>query len=162
MSCSGTAGGTTPYVSPHAAAKAGMDSLAVQYARELSRWGIETSIIVPGAFAHDAEPFLRFDRPADSARAAEYEAGPCAGLGSQIREAAGRIVPEDADPASVAGAVAWVVDMPFGERPFRVHIDPCGDGASVAFSVIDRVRDEMLNRMGFSDLLTPAVRPVPD
>ena len=28
-------------------AKAGMDALAVVYARELTRWGIETSIIVP-------------------------------------------------------------------------------------------------------------------
>ena len=46
--------------------------------------------------------------------------------------------------------------MPFGKRPFRVHIDPTEDGASVAFAVIDRVRNEMLNRVGLSDLLHPA------
>ena len=33
-----------------------MDSLAVIYAGELSRWGIETSIIVPGAFTEGHEP----------------------------------------------------------------------------------------------------------
>src|SRR3712207_5292985 len=46
VSCSGVAGGTPPYAAPHLAAKAGMDVLAVQYARELARWGIETSIVV--------------------------------------------------------------------------------------------------------------------
>jgi NAD(P)-dependent dehydrogenase (short-subunit alcohol dehydrogenase family) len=51
VSSSSCAGGTLAYLSPYFAAKAGMDALAVQYARELSRWGIETSIIVPGAFS---------------------------------------------------------------------------------------------------------------
>src|ERR1700678_2789955 len=50
VSSSSAAGGTPPYHSPYFAAKAGMDALAVQYACELSRWGIETSIIVPGAY----------------------------------------------------------------------------------------------------------------
>jgi len=36
-----------------------------------------------------------------------------------------------------------------------VHIDPTQDGADVAFGVIDRVRSEMLHRVGFSDLLHP-------
>jgi len=47
LSSSSSAGGTPPYLSPYFAAKAAMDALAVQYARELSRWGIETSIVVP-------------------------------------------------------------------------------------------------------------------
>jgi len=48
VSSSSSAGGTPPYLSPYFAAKAGMDSLAVLYAGELSRWGIETTIVVPG------------------------------------------------------------------------------------------------------------------
>ena len=39
-----------PICRPSFAAKAALDAIAVQYARELSRWGIETSIVVPGAF----------------------------------------------------------------------------------------------------------------
>ena len=50
VSSSGSAGGTPPYLAPYFAAKAGIDALAVVYARELTRWGIETTIIVPGAF----------------------------------------------------------------------------------------------------------------
>jgi NAD(P)-dependent dehydrogenase (short-subunit alcohol dehydrogenase family) len=155
ISSSSTAGGTPPYLSPYFAAKAAMDALAVQYARELARWGIETTIIVPGAFTRGTNHFAHSGRPADLARAAEYEAGPYAGLGEQIQSAFERIVPEDADPSTVASAITGVVDAPFGERPFRVHVDPSQDGAAVAFPVIDRVRDEMLHRLGFSDLLRP-------
>ena len=75
--------------------------------------------------------------------------------GMPIMKAFGAIVPPDADAASVADAIVGVVDAPFGKRPFRVHIDPTQDGAEVAFAVIDRVRNEMLHRVGFSDLLHP-------
>jgi NAD(P)-dependent dehydrogenase (short-subunit alcohol dehydrogenase family) len=155
VSSSSSAGGTPPYLAPYFAAKAGMDALAVVYARELSRWGIETSIIVPGAFTGGTNHFAHSGSPADSARVAEYEAGPYAGFGEQIMKAFSAIVPPEADAASVADAIVKVVDLPFGQRPFRVHIDPTQDGADVAFAVIDRVRNEMLHRVGFSDLLHP-------
>lgn len=155
VSSSSVAGGTPPYLSPYFAAKAGMDALAVQYARELTRWGIETSIVVPGAFTKGTNHFAHAGRPDDEARAAEYENGPYAGLPQQITEGFGAILPDDADPGAVAGAIASIVDTPAGERPFRVHIDPSNDGASVAFGVIDRVRDEMMFRLGLTDLLKP-------
>jgi len=129
----------------------------VVYARELTRWGIETSIIVPGAFTGGTNHFVHAGSPADQARVAEYEAGPYAGFGEQLQKAFAAIVPADADASSVADAIVDVVDMPFGKRPFRVHVDPTRDGAEVAFGVIDRVRDEMLNRVGLSDLLHPRV-----
>jgi len=62
-------------------------------------------------------------------------------------------VPLDADVSSVADAVVNVVDTPFGERPFRVHIDPARDGADVGFAVLDRLKAEMLHRVGMQDLL---------
>jgi NAD(P)-dependent dehydrogenase (short-subunit alcohol dehydrogenase family) len=156
MSSSSSAGGTPPYLAPYFAAKAGMDALAVQYARELARWGIETSIIVPGAFTRGTNHFAHAGRPADTARAAEYEAGPYAGFGDEVRKAFGDIVPQDADASAVAEAVVKVVDTPFGKRPFRVHVDPTQDGADVAFAVMDRMRTEMLHRVGLDDLLAPA------
>ena len=155
VSSSSSAGGTPPYLAPYFAAKAGMDAMAVVYARELSRWGIETSIIVPGAFTGGTNHFAHSGSPVDVARVAEYEAGPYKGFGAQIRNAFAAIVPPEADASSVADAIVRVVDAPFGKRPFRVHIDPTEDGADVAFAVIDRVRNEMLHRVGFSDLLKP-------
>jgi len=128
----------------------------VQYARELSRWGIETSIVVPGAFTKGTNHFAHSGSPADTARLAEYEAGPYKDFGAIIQKAFGEIVPEDADPAGVADEIVDLVGMEFGTRPFRLHYDPSQDGADVTFGVMDRVRAEMLHRVGMSDLLKPA------
>jgi NAD(P)-dependent dehydrogenase (short-subunit alcohol dehydrogenase family) len=155
VSSSSVAGGTPPYLAPYFAAKAGMDALAVQYARELALWGIETSIMVPGAFTSGTNHFAHSGAPADKERAGEYEAGPYNGYGKKIQEAFAAIVPEDADAGAVAEAIVKVVDAPFGRRPFRVHIDPTQDGAEVTFAVIDRVRTEMLHRVGLDELLVP-------
>ena len=156
VSSSSTRGGTPPYLSPYFAAKAAMDSLAVSYASELTRWGIETAIIVPGAFTKGTNHFAHSGRPADEARVAEYEAGPYKGFGEEVQKAFAAIVPDDADVEGVADAIVDIVNMPFGKRPFRVHYDPTQDGADVGFTVLDRLRAEMLHRVGLADLLTPA------
>jgi hypothetical protein len=138
-----------------------MDALAVVYARELTRWGIETSIIVPGAFTGGTNHFAHAGSPDDKARAAEYEAGPYAGFADQVVKGFASIVPADADVNTVAEAIVKVVDAPFGKRPFRVHVDPTQDGAEVVNMVLDRVRAEMLHRIGLADVLTPrALYPV--
>jgi NAD(P)-dependent dehydrogenase (short-subunit alcohol dehydrogenase family) len=155
VSSSSSAGGTPPYLAPYFAAKAGMDALAVVYARELSRWGIETSIIVPGAFTSGTNHFAHAGSPADKTCAAEYESGPYAGFADQVIKGFDAIVPKDADVSAVGDAIVKVVDTPFGKRPFRVHIDPTQDGAEVVNAVGDRVRAEMIRRIGLGDLLTP-------
>lgn len=114
-----------------------MDAATVSYARELVRWGIETSIVVPGAFIVGTNHFAHATAPADGSVLAEYESGPYARFGTHVRQAFDAIVPAEADPMTVAGAVVTVVDMPFGTRPFRVHIDPADDGAAVGFAVQD-------------------------
>jgi len=157
VSSSSAAGGTPPYLGPYFAAKAGMDALAVVYARELTRWGIETSIIVPGAFTTGTNHFANAGTPADKARAEEYEAGPYKHFAEDIMKGFSSIVPPDADVAAVAEAIAKVVDTPFGKRPFRVHVDPTQDGAEVVNMVSDRVRAEFLRRIGLGDVLMPRV-----
>ena len=161
VSSSSSAGGTPPYLAPYFAAKAGMDAMAVIYARELTLWGIETSIVVPGAFTGGTNHFAHSGRPSDDARVAEYEAGPYANYENKIMKAFAAIVPADADAAAVGDAIARIVDMPFGKRPFRVHIDPTQDGADVAFTVMDRMRTDMLHRVGLDELLTP-VKIIPE
>ncbi|HVR24817.1 MAG TPA: SDR family oxidoreductase [Candidatus Polarisedimenticolia bacterium] len=155
VSSSSVAGGAPPYLAPYFAAKAGMDALAVIYARELTRWGIETSIIVPGAFTGGTNHFAHAGSPADTARAAEYEIGPYKGFAEEVLQAFSSIVPPDADVSAVAGAIVRIVDTAFGKRPFRVHVDPTQDGAEVVNMVSDRVRAELLRRIGLGDLLTP-------
>lgn len=156
VSYSSTRGGTPPYLSPYFAAKAAMDSLAVSYAAELTRWGIETSIIVPGAFTKGTNHFAHAGSPADTARTAEYNEGPYKGVPEQALQGLAALEPEDADAGSVAVAIVDVVAMPFGKRPFRVHVDPSQDGAEIVNGVADRVRAEMFRNIGLGDLLKPA------
>jgi NAD(P)-dependent dehydrogenase (short-subunit alcohol dehydrogenase family) len=155
VSSSSARGGTPPYLSPYFAAKAAMDSLAVSYASELTRWGIETSIIVPGAFTKGTSHFAHAGKPADAARAAEYDNGPYAGLPEQSLKGLASLEPADADAGEVAKAIVRVVDLPFGKRPFRVHIDPSEDGCEIVNGVADRVRAELFRRIGLEDLLSP-------
>jgi hypothetical protein len=91
-----------------------MDALAVLYARELARWGIETSIVVPGAFTKGTHHFAHSGRPADEARAAEYEAGPYKGFSELVQEAFAAIVPDDADAGGVAASVGTVRCLSWG------------------------------------------------
>jgi NAD(P)-dependent dehydrogenase (short-subunit alcohol dehydrogenase family) len=154
---SSTRGGTPPFLSPYFAAKAAMDALAVSYSTELALWGIETTIMVPGAFTKGTNHFAHSGKPADEARAAEYEAGPYAGIADKALKGLAGLEPADADPAEVARQIVRVVDTPFGKRPFRVHVDPSQDGAEVVNAVADRVRREMYRNIDLTDLLSPRV-----
>lgn len=157
ISSSSARGGTPPYLSPYFAAKAAMDALAVSYAGELARWGIETSIVVPGAFTKGTNHFAHSGAPADTSRAAEYANGPTSDIPDVALKGLAALEPADADAGTVAQAVVQVVDAPFGKRPFRVHIDPSQDGAEIVNGVADRVRAELLWRIGLQDLLHPRV-----
>jgi len=158
VSSSSTRGGTPPFLAPYFAAKAAMDSLAVSYSTELSRWGIETAIIVPGAFTKGTNHFAHSGSPADEARADAYIKGPYAGVPDQALKGLASLEPADADVADVAVAIVKVVDTPFGQRPFRTHIDPSEDGAEIVNGVADRVRTEMYRRIGLEDLLRPTAK----
>jgi NAD(P)-dependent dehydrogenase (short-subunit alcohol dehydrogenase family) len=149
-----TRGGTPPYLGPYFAAKAAMDSLAVTYAAELTRFGIDTTIVVPGAFTSGTNHFAHSGRPADTAVAEAYEAR-YAGLSDQVAARLAEITPPDADPTEVAAAIVRVVDTPKGQRPFRVHIDPSDDGAETVNRVGDLVRTAFYQRIGLDDLLAP-------
>jgi len=148
-------GGTPPYLAPYFAAKAAMDALAVSYASELARWGIETTIVVPGAFTKGTQHFAHAGAPADQARQAEYDNGPNRGLADEALKNLAACEPADADPMSVARAIVDVVNTPYGHRPFRVHIDPSEDGCEVVAGVADHIRAEFLRRIGLGDLLSP-------
>lgn len=65
-------GRVPPFLGPYAAAKAA-DSLAVTISCELTRSGIETSIVVPGAFTRGTEHFPTSGGPADEATVSAYD-----------------------------------------------------------------------------------------
>jgi NAD(P)-dependent dehydrogenase (short-subunit alcohol dehydrogenase family) len=150
-----TRGGTPPYLAPYFAAKAGEDSLAVSYAAELARFGIETTIVLPGSFTTGTNHFANAGHAADDDVVAEYDQL-YGGLMDQVAKKLADLAPPDADPVEVARTIVRVIAMPKGQRPFRVHIDPADDGAETVNRVGDLVRKDFFHRTGLSDLLEPA------
>ena len=150
-----TRGGFPPFLGPYAAAKAAMDSLAVTMSWELARFGIETSIVVPGAFTSGTDHFANAGKPSDGDVAAAY--GRYVGLMDQIGARLTALMPPEADPQAVADEVVRVVGLPHGERPFRSVVDFMDDGAAAVTEVAERVRVDFAERIGIADLLKPTV-----
>jgi NAD(P)-dependent dehydrogenase (short-subunit alcohol dehydrogenase family) len=153
VSSSSTQGGCPPFLTPYFASKAAMDAFAVHYAGELVLHGIDTAIVVPGAFTSGTNHFAHAGSPDDTARAAEYDAL-YGKLQAELPARLGRLIPPDADVAEVAATIARVVDLPAGKRPFRTHVDPTHDGSEVVSAVHDRIRVEFFRRAGLTELLT--------
>jgi NAD(P)-dependent dehydrogenase (short-subunit alcohol dehydrogenase family) len=145
-------GGCPPFLAPYFGAKAAMDAIAVSYAGELIRFGIDTSIIVPGAFTRGTNHFAHAGQPADADRAKAYD-DEYGALMETVNPRLGALLPQDADAADIARAIVNVVDTPAGQRPFRVHIDPSKDGCEVVAAVADRIRVEFYHRIGLESLL---------
>ena len=152
-----TRGGTPPYLAPYFAAKAAMDALAVSYAAELARFGIETTIVVPGSFTSGTNHFANAGQPADEEIVAEYEKR-YAGLLESVAGKLADLAPEDASVTQVSDEISRIVALPDGTRPFRSHVDPADDGSEEVSVVADRVREEFLTRLDLGDLLHPSAR----
>ena len=148
-------GGFPPFLGPYAAAKAAMDSMAVTMSYELSRFGIETSIVVPGAFTRGTAHFPNAGKPADDKTSAAYARYD--GVMDQVGERLTALTPDNADPQAVADEIARIVGLTAGTRPFRSVIDFIDDGADAVTEVAERVREEFAHRIGIADLLKPSV-----
>jgi NAD(P)-dependent dehydrogenase (short-subunit alcohol dehydrogenase family) len=116
VSSTSVKGGTPPYLGPYFAAKAAMDSLAVTYAAELARFGIDTTIIVPGSYTHGTNHFAHAGHAADADIVAAYDVH-YQGLLTDVAKRLADLAPADADTGEVAAAIVSAVDSPPGKRP---------------------------------------------
>ncbi len=155
VSSTTTRGGYPPFMGPYAAAKAAMDSLAVTMSYELARFGIETAILVPGAFTRGTAHFPSAGKPADAERSAAYARYD--GLMDQVGARLSALTPDHADPQAVAEEMVRIVELPHGQRPARSVIDFVGDGAEQVIALGERIRLEFAERIGIADLLHPSV-----
>jgi NAD(P)-dependent dehydrogenase (short-subunit alcohol dehydrogenase family) len=153
ISSTTTKGGFPPFLGPYGAAKAAMDSLAVSLSYEVARFGIETAIMVPGAFTRGTQHFPSAGKPRDAARAAAYARYD--GVLDQVAERLDALTPPDADPQAVADELVRIVGLPRGLRPFRTVVDFVGDGAREVLEVAEAVRVDFARRIGIADLLVP-------
>jgi NAD(P)-dependent dehydrogenase (short-subunit alcohol dehydrogenase family) len=143
-----------PFLSPYVASKAAFDSLAQTTGYEASQFGIETVIVMPGAFTHGTEHFPNASRASDQAVTAAYAA--LDPLVARDEEAtAGLVAPGvDADPASVATEISRILALPAGAKPARSVIDytSTGDPSAVTVDQVETLarqhQENFITRMG--------------
>jgi NAD(P)-dependent dehydrogenase (short-subunit alcohol dehydrogenase family) len=115
---------TVPALAPYCASKYALEALADAYRYELHPWGIESVLVEPGIYRTPI--FDEAVRPTDVQRLEGY--GPKAGYVEQVRSAFAAAMGDPANPGAseVADAVARLIEMPAGARPFRTIV-----GASI-------------------------------
>jgi NAD(P)-dependent dehydrogenase (short-subunit alcohol dehydrogenase family) len=121
---------TIPFYGPYNSTKWALEAMAENYRSELSGFGIESVIVEPGGYATSFIDHLM--RPSDTARNAQYGAmasAPDAALSGF--EHVLKANPQQ-DPQNVARAIAELVELPAGERPFRTVVDQLGMGENVS------------------------------
>jgi NAD(P)-dependent dehydrogenase (short-subunit alcohol dehydrogenase family) len=148
-----------PFLSPYVASKAAFDSLAQTTGYEASQFGIETVIVMPGAFTHGTEHFPNASHASDQAAEAAYAA--LDSLVARYEEAtAGLVAPGvDDDPATVATEIARILALPAGTRPARSVVDftATGDPSAVTVNQVNALapqhQENFITRMGYPQLL---------
>ena len=156
---SGTSRVVPPFLAPYTAAKAAMDSFADSVAVEVARFGIETSIVMPGPFTQGTAHFPNAGFPADTEVASAYDADYGAALAANGAATESLFPPGvEQDVQAVADEIARVVGLPAGSRPYRSSVDFSDFGDVPVTAVASAQRERLLRRMGLEDTLHPAVR----
>jgi NAD(P)-dependent dehydrogenase (short-subunit alcohol dehydrogenase family) len=148
-----------PFLSPYVASKAAFDSLAQTTGYEASQFGIETVIVMPGAFTHGTEHFPNASHASDQAVTTAYAAlDPLVARNEE--GTAGLVAPGvDDDPASVATEITRILALPAGTKPARSVVDftSTGDPSAVTVEQVEALarqhQENFITRMGYGQLL---------
>lgn len=145
-----------PFTGPYAAAKAAGDVLAEVMALEVAPYGIETVIVMPGAYTSGTDHFRHAVGPADTEVIEQY--AELAGLPGEL---AGRLDTANLpgrrhDVSEVAEAVCEVVGLEPGTRPRRLDIDPQGRRVDEINALTEKLQRRFFERMGIAHLLDVA------
>lgn len=143
-----------PFIGPYIASKVAGDALAEVMAMELLPSGIESVILVPGAFTCGTEHFADAQPPAYPAIEQQYGelAGRMAGLGQSL-EAIDRANGGALDVSAVGQAAARVLATPRGQRPLRITVDGQHKGTEAIDAVYYQKQAQFLRQMGLEDLI---------
>jgi NAD(P)-dependent dehydrogenase (short-subunit alcohol dehydrogenase family) len=143
----------TPFYGTYSASKWALEAIVECYRTELSGFGIESCIIEPGAMPTAFfEGLITPDDPEREATYGDFAAAPNmsnAGL-AQLLEATPAQRPE-----RIAEAVARLIDMPFGQKPFRTVVDHVGVGPEIERynEVLHDVTRKVLTGFGIEQML---------
>ncbi|MCH2085355.1 MAG: SDR family oxidoreductase [Saprospiraceae bacterium] len=144
---------TTPFLGVYCASKYALESLAEGYRAELSGFGIESCIIEPGGMPTAFMGGML--RPSDETRNQGYGDmvhSPDASLKSYIDYI--KTNPKQS-PQAVADTVAALLEMPYGEKPFRIVVDFMGLKEPIENynKALDQVTQQIYTANGVDNLL---------
>jgi len=142
-----------PFLGPYIASKVAGEALAEIMGMEARAFGIETVILVPGAFTTGTDHFAHAETPAYHAIEGQYAElmTRTAGLGERIQA----IDSEHGlamDVHSVGEAARRVLDLPAGTRPSRVVIDGQCKGIEDINASHHAKQVAFLEKLGLGDL----------
>ncbi len=142
-----------PFLGPYVASKFAFDALAMVTAYEVSQFGIETTIVMPGAFTQGTQHFPNASHASDDAITAAYAA--LDPMVARNEEATASLFDPkiDADPATVGVEIARILSLPAGQKPFRSVVDFTQSNVEQVIKVTEQSRRDFLTRLGFSELL---------
>lgn len=149
---------TPPFLGPYVASKAAMDALAVVTSYEVGQFGIETTIVMPGAFTQGTEHFPNASHASDEDVSRAYAM--LDPLVARNEQATASLYPEGVagDPAVVGEEITRILSLPVGDKPFRSVVDLTASSEVVGVEEVNAVardaREAFVKRMGFGDMLT--------
>ncbi|WP_299530612.1 SDR family oxidoreductase [Ulvibacterium sp.] len=148
-----TANIISPFQGPYVASKAAQDKLAETTHYEVSRFGIDSVIIQPGAYTQGTNHFPGAQKPNREDVVKDYT--PIETLPDELVGNLQRIVAEgeEAHVEDIAKAILYVIETPKGERNFRMVIDPQHHGAEPINEVAQKMQGEFMERLGIKDLM---------
>ncbi len=151
-----------PFMGPYVASKVAGEALAEVMSFEVSRFGIESVIVVPGAFTSGTEHFAHAHSPRDGAVAAQYGDLPkvVETLGPRL-EAIDTANGGALDVAAVGEVIRIVLDLPHGTRPARVVVDSQNKGVEELNALHRAKQAALLKQLGLDNLMTVSTSPNP-
>ena len=143
-----------PFLGPYVVAKFAFDALANTTGYEVSQFGIETTIVMAGAFTKGTEHFPNASHASDEAIARAYAV--LDPLVARYQAATERLFgPDvDADPIAVAAEISRILALPAGAKPFRTVVDFTRSHVAAVNAVARQEQEDFVTRMGYAELLT--------
>jgi NAD(P)-dependent dehydrogenase (short-subunit alcohol dehydrogenase family) len=120
---------TLPFYGLYQSSKWALEALAENYRAELSTFGIENCIVEPGGYPTAFAENLML--PSDTSQAENY--GDFISAPQKMGETFHNVLMNNPqqNPQRVADAFAELIEIPYGEKPFRTTVDFIGMGDHV-------------------------------
>jgi NAD(P)-dependent dehydrogenase (short-subunit alcohol dehydrogenase family) len=140
-----------PFMAPYATTKAAGETLALTTGYELRPFGIETTIVMPGALPTGTNHSAHATQPADANVVGAYRA--LEPLIAQLGRHIAATTAPDASPDAVGRDVVRLVALPEGSRPLRSFVDFQRSGLERITDRADEVTAEVFATLGITELL---------